>query len=63
MNDVFRLAWRFLLSAVAVVGYLSFGFPAVANLNVTGSIGLAVLGAVAVAALVVALFRSNRPSR
>ncbi|HEX9951344.1 MAG TPA: hypothetical protein VGB53_06210 [Rubricoccaceae bacterium] len=62
MNDVFRLAWRVVLSAIAVVGYLAFGFPAVANLNVDGSILLALLGGAVVAALVVALFRSNRPS-
>ncbi len=63
MPDFFRTAWRVVLAAVAVVAYAAFGFPAVANLDVDGSILFALLGGACVLALVVALFRSNTPSR
>ncbi len=63
MPDAFQLAWRLVLSALAVGAYLTFGFPAIANLNVDGSIVLAALGGGGVVALVVALLRTYRPTR
>ena len=63
MEPLFGRSARAALAVLMVVSYLAFAFPAIANLDVDGSILIAVLGAVAVVVVAFTLVRPTRPAR
>lgn len=54
---------RIALAALLVAGYLAFAFPAIANLDIDGSVLFGAVGVVGVVALALTLVRPTRPDR
>lgn len=54
---------RIALAALLVTGYATIAFPAIANLDVDGSVLFGALGAVGVVVLALTLVRPTRPNR